>query len=437
MPFRTGSIAYARFRIVSAGSASPPADVSQDLLDALGQHTLRTSDIGEPPAVEFGWCAGRHVFDEQFAAEHNVFGRALLFGLRIDTNKVPADIRRAYRAMSETMFIADNPTGFLSRRERQAAREDAEERCRQELATGKHRRSKMVEVLWDLERSILLAPIFSDAHVAGLRDLFFTSFDLRLEPATSGALGFDLLSRAGRVRDYEDLMPSRFTPPPAGYAEGDGANPGSAGGDAARPPVPWSHASGEASDFLGNEFLLWLWRRSDTGGQVEQDSAGRAEGDHIACIVDRSLDMECAWDTTGKLLLQNGVMTRAPEALRALQIGKWPRKAGLVIAAGEETWQASLQGDRWQVSALRIEPPKENPKSIREVIEHRLDSLSRFDAVVLALFQQFLEARAGGSWTAERRRMSEWIAGRKPGGPRISHVEPKPVTADDLVEASA
>jgi len=436
MPFRSGSIAYARFRVVSTGSITPPADASQDILDALARHALKPGDIGEPSPVEFGWCGGRHVFDEEFAPDHNVFGRSLLFALRIDTNKVPADIRRAYRAMSETMFLADTPTGFLSRRERAAAREDAEERCRQELASGKYRRSKMVEILWDLKRGVLLAPVFAEANVAGLRDLFFSTFDLRLEPATAGSLAFDILSTQGRSRDYEDLLPSRFTSPPAGYSDGDRAESTGASSESSRPQVPWSHSASEASDFLGNEFLLWLWRAGDAEGG-ELDLAGKRGPNSVACILDRSLDMECAWDVTGKLSLHNGVMTRAPEALRALQIGKWPRKAGLAIASAGEGWQAALLADRWQFSGLRLEPPKENPRLIRELIEHRLDSLSRFDSVMLALFESFLDARAGGGWTAERRRMSDWIGGRKAAPHRAPLLEPKLERAEEFAESAS
>ncbi len=435
MPFRSGSIAYARFRIAGAGSVKPPTDASQDILDALAQFTLKSSEVGEPSPIEFGWCGGRHVFDEEFAVDYNVFGRTLLFGLRIDTNRVPADIRRAYRSMSETAFAADNPTGFLSRRERQAAREDAEERCRQELASGQHRRSKLVEILWDLERNLLLTPVFSDDNVAGLRDLFFSTFDVRLEPVTSGSLALDILASQGRTRDYEDLIPSRFTDAPAGLADGDRAELSERRTDDPRPQIPWMHNTSEVSDFLGNEFLLWLWRRSDVDrGEFGIESDGSRTS--IAFVLDRSLDLECAWSVTGKTSLQNGVMTRAPEALRALQIGKWPRKAGLTIATADETWQATLQGDRFQVSALRLERPKEDVKSIRELIEHRIESLGRFDRALLALFESFLNERAGKHWSGESRRISDWIA-RRSRGASSQIVETKPVPAVDLAESTA
>jgi hypothetical protein len=431
MPFRSGSIGYARFRVVSAGSASAPTDATHELLQLLSQHTLRPSEIGEPPPVEFGWCGGRHVFDEEFAAEHNVFGRTLLFGLRIDTNKVPAEIRRAYRAIAETGLATDTPTGFLSRRERQAARDEALERCRQDLASGKHRRSKMVEILWDLERGVLLAPVFSDVNVAGLRDLFFATFDLRLEPVTAGSLAHHILAGRGQSRAYQDMQPSRFTGPPAGFRDDD--SPHATSSD--RPPVAWAHgATSEANDFVGNEFLLWLWRRGDGAAGRETDAAERAFD--IACILDRTLELECAWEVLGKVSLQNGVMTRAPEALRALQVGKWPRKAGLTIALSDESWQATLQGDRFNLSGLRVPPPRENPKSQRELVEHRLDALQRFDAAMVGLFEAFLSIRAEREWTAESRRISDWITGKRGAHRQAETREVKLVEAAEAVESA-
>ena len=177
-----------------------PVTVDQAFFERLSQHTMKPGTLGEPQQQEFGFCAGRHVFDEEFSALNNAFGDAVLLGMRIDTNKVPAEIKRAYRAMAERVYMEDSATGFLSRRERMAAKEDAEERCRQELAEGRYRRSKMVDVLWDTKSGTVLAPAFSDAVVGGLRDLFLAAFDVRLQPLSSGTLAYEVLSAQGRTR---------------------------------------------------------------------------------------------------------------------------------------------------------------------------------------------------------------------------------------------
>ncbi len=419
MPFRSGSISYALFRVSSTRSGgggegsggAAPAAADASLLDRLAEHTLKESGIGEPQPMEFGWCGGRHVLDEAFDPEHVVFDDGLLFGLRVDVNRIPGEIRRAYLAQAQQAMATDGQP-YLSKREKAAAREEAEARCREDLAAGKYRRSKMVEVLWDVARGVVLAPAFGDGVVGGLRDLFFETFDLRLSPLSSGALAFDVLSKRGRGRDYEELKPSVFTPPPAGVNEGDGAEGGVAGerGGDGRPPVPWAHVSPEPSDFVGNEFLLWLlWQVVERGGEI------RTEAGDVAVVIERVLDMECPWGVTGKQGLQSAGPGQSPEARRGLLNGKWPRKAGLLVSLDGEQWSCTLQADRLLVTGLKAPAPEEAPGSPRELIEHRLASLRRFNEALGGLFARFLDDRAGSAWATPRQKISAWIRGERAG----------------------
>jgi len=420
MGIRNGSISYARFKVAGSGGRTPPRDVDAGLLEALAGGQLRPGGVGEPPPVEFGWCGGRHVYDGAFGAEHNVFGRALLFGLRVDANKVPAEIRRAYRAMAEAGYAADSGTGFLSRREKTAAKEEAEERCRSELAEGRYRRSKMVEVLWDLERSVVLAPAFSDAATTGLRDLFHSTFDLKLQPLSSGGLAFDVLSSRGLMREYEDLQPSAFTPPPAGAIDPD--QPESA--DGTRPSVPWAHVTPEASDFIGNEFLLWLWWRCER----DEGVVDTAEAGSVALAVERSLDMQCAWDATGKQSLTADGVARAPEARVGLKNGKWPRKAGLIVAAGGEQFELTLQADRFILTGVKVEKPEEDIGSPRELVEHRLGQVRTLDEALVGVYDAFLRERTASGWTTRRDRIGAWMRGRSSSPSSSFGAELKPAS---------
>lgn len=407
MSFRSGSISYSLFRVSSSRAEAPPTSAADaaSLLDRLAEHTLKESGIGEPRPMEFGWCGGRHVLDEAFDPEHVVFEDGLLFGLRVDVNRIPGEIRRAYLAQAQQAMATDGQP-YLSKREKAAAKEEAEARCREDLAAGKYRRSKMVEVLWDVPRGVVLAPAFGDAIVGGLRDLFFETFDLRLSPLSSGALAFDVLSKRGRLRDYEELKPTVFTPPPPGANEGEGVEGGSSG----RPDVPWVHMSPEPSDFTGNEFLLWLlWQVAERGGEI------RTEAGDVAVVIERVLDMECPWGVTGKQGLQSSGPAQSPEARRGLLNGKWPRKAGLLVALDGEQWSCTLQADRLLVTGLKAPAPEEAPGSPRELIEHRLASLRRFNEALRGLFARFLDDRAGSAWATPRQKISAWIRGERAG----------------------
>jgi hypothetical protein len=333
------------------------------------------------------------------------FGETLLLGLRIDTNRLPAEIRRAYRAMAESARAAASETGLVSKREKREAGEEADERCRQELATGRHVRSIHVPVVWDLRRRLLLAPIFSDTTSAVLRELFAATFDGSLEPLSSGALASELLSARGLGRDYEDLTPSPFTPPPPAAHDEDGRG-------TTIPTPPWSFGGPEPKDFLGNEMLIWLWATCETGSAMIETKHGE-----VAIAIDRALDMDCAWDATGKQTLRADAPTRLPEAGAALRIGKWPRKAGLMIAAEGEQWELTFQADRFLITGAKLSKPEEPPASPRELIEMRLASLEALDRAMVDLFDAFLAQRASGAWPTQRQRIREWIGtrtGRRP-----------------------
>ncbi|MBT8484370.1 MAG: hypothetical protein KJO43_02250 [Phycisphaerae bacterium] len=388
MPFRQGVIAYARFRVHDG-----PRVVDSALLDALEEHALRPASVGTPPELQAGWTAGRHVYDTTYDAETIVFGERLLFGLRLDTNRVPASIRQAYVAMAqETLRGRQNGNGGGAGR--RAAQEEAQERCREELAAGRHLRSRMLPALWDVSRHLVFVPAFSDATVNALAELFAVTFDARLEPLSAGALARERLETSGLRRDYEDLGPTPFT----------GAPPAAAGGDV--PAVPWSHMGPEPKDFLGNEFLIWLWSQTEIGSATI--STGEGE---VAIAIDRTLDMECAWDVTGKQMLRANGPARLPEAVASLRTGKWPRKLGLVMAAGGEQWELSFQGDRFAVSGAKLPKPEETPASEREAVEGRLNTLDTLDRALVALFHQFLAERTGEGWPSERDTLRRWIRG--------------------------
>jgi hypothetical protein len=393
MPFRSGSVSYARFQTLGGA----PSAATQDVLDALAEHTISEAGL-LPVETQFGWTTGLHVYDTNFDRDTNIVGPCLLLGMRIDTNKVPADIKRAYRAMAEAARTHDSDTGFLSKREKREAAEEVEERCREDLSAGRFRRSKLLPVCWDVERGLVLAPAFGEAASSALMDLFRATFDCKLEPLSAGSVALDILASRGMTRNYEDLKPSAFTAAPAEALAGEGESIGST------PPVPWSAAGPQPSDFLGNEFLIWLWHQCEVEEGLIETEAGR-----LAVVMDRMLDMECAWEATGKQALAANGPTRLPEAAAGLRHGKWPRKAGLLLALGAEEFELTLQADRFLVTGLKLPKPEDPADTPRDELERRVQLVSDVDRALVGLFRVFLERRVAESWQATRGEISRWI----------------------------
>jgi len=134
MGFASGSVSFRRFAVVGPAKAMPKMP-DQDLLDKLAEHALKPGEYGGEE-VEYGWSGGRHIFDGQFSFEHNVFSDALCVALRIDTNKVPGDVKKAFTIMEEEATAAANPSGFISKQQKKGVKDMSARRWKRRPRAG-------------------------------------------------------------------------------------------------------------------------------------------------------------------------------------------------------------------------------------------------------------------------------------------------------------
>src|SRR5918993_3102268 len=144
MGFASGSVSFRRFTVVG----DQPEQIDQDLLDKLAEHALRPGEIGVPEETEYGWSGGRHVLDGTFSFENNVYADALFFALRVDSSKVPGELRRAYAMMEEDAVAATNPSGFISKMQKREVKDVVRRKVDDELRSGRFRRSKLLPIVW-------------------------------------------------------------------------------------------------------------------------------------------------------------------------------------------------------------------------------------------------------------------------------------------------
>ena len=403
MPFTSGRVSFCRFHVT--GDCAPAVD--ETFLDLLAEHKFRETEIGTPDEIEAGFVTTEHIFDTSFNYEKVAYGRYAIFSLRIDTHKVPSEVKKAYQKINEAAAAGDNPSGFASKSDKRDARDLAGRQVNEDLAAGRFRKSRSVQLIWDLPGATVYCANASNAVCEQVVRLFRAAFSVTLAPISSGTLTGLLLSEQGRSRDYEDISPSPFTKPPAEtHPVGDddeGGLPQSSG----TPICPWVTKSIDLKDFLGNEWLTWLWWIAETAEGMVQTEAGE-----LFLTITKALDMDCAWELTGKQTLRSDKPTSLPEADDALKSGKWPRKCGLILADGEHHWELTLQGDQLNISAAQL-PDIEDAQTEREVIEERLALIGALSRSLNALFAAFLKQRTATGWTAKRETISAWIQTRR------------------------
>jgi hypothetical protein len=389
MGFARGSMSFRRFAVV--GSAPEVPD--QGIIDKLTEHALRPSDINTSAEIEAGWSGGRHILDASLSFENNVFAECVHAAMRVDTNKVPSELRKAYKLMEEEAAASGNPSGFASKRQKQDAADTAARQIDEDLRTGKFRRSKLVPLLWDMPAKIVYCAA-SASMTEKLSELFERTFGLELEPISAGSLASRLLQATGKRRDYEDFRPTRFAT--------------LAGAESQAAEYPWVAKGAAAKDFLGNEFLLWLWHEADhRTGIVEADSAG-----DVSVFIDRMLELDCSFGESGRDLLRGTGPSRMPEARDALRSGKVPRKAGLVLDASNLQFNFTLAAESFAITTAKL-PDVPEADTPRVLFEERIALLREFNKTIDGLYTAFLKHRAASSWESHANTIRRWIASTK------------------------
>src|SRR5262249_58490130 len=153
MSFFSGRASCVRFRV----AGRPPRTFGPDHLERLAAHAIGRQRLASADGVEAGWTAGDHLLDTRFDLEKNVVNDTLHFALRLDRQKVPGDLLRAYTQVELEALAAGNPSGRPSARQKREAPDSARERLETEAQDGRFLRRRAYPLLWDAQSNELLA----------------------------------------------------------------------------------------------------------------------------------------------------------------------------------------------------------------------------------------------------------------------------------------
>src|SRR5215470_10491929 len=138
MGFFAGRVTCARYRI----TGKSPRTFGPEQLEKLANHAIGKQRVAASDGVESGWTAGDHILDLHFDLAKNIVNDTLHFALRIDRQKIPADLLRAYTQIELQALAAGNPSGIPSQRQKREARATARERLEAEMQDGRYLQRK-------------------------------------------------------------------------------------------------------------------------------------------------------------------------------------------------------------------------------------------------------------------------------------------------------
>ena len=168
----------------------------------------------------------------------------------------------------------------------------------------------------------------------------------------------------------------------------------------------------EEKRFLGQEFLAWLWFKSEErGGSIELPQRG-----DIQVTFEKHMLLEYGEGPESEKLICRGLQTELREARAGLALGKKPEQARVKIASGDYEFSITLTAATMEFRSVRL--PKTAGAGDGDGDDHEsfegqvLERISLFEdgiELVNELFRLFISIRASSGWTDELVKLRAWV----------------------------
>ncbi len=154
-------------------------------------------------------------------------------------------------------------------------------------------------------------------------------------------------------------------------------------------------------DYLGPEFLTWLWWRSTTAPEFVHP-----DGTAVYVHVDEYLELRGERAAARRTVLRSGMPAASAEGKVALRHGKVVTAARILLARGEEEVALTVRGEDLDLSAAKL--PASEGADPEERLTASLDAVERLYADLDLCFAAFLAARCSDGWDSEAARVRAW-----------------------------
>ena len=164
--------------------------------------------------------------------------------------------------------------------------------------------------------------------------------------------------------------------------------------------------------FLGQEFLTWLWFKSEErGGAILLPGAG-----DIQVVFEKHMRLESGEGESLERLICNGLQTELQEARTGLLMGKKLEQARIYLANGDYEWRFSLSATLFEFRNVSL--PKtvssgddsSDPLAWEAKILERTGMSEEIMHTMDELFRMFLKMRISPGWSQEKGALKAWIA---------------------------
>lgn len=163
--------------------------------------------------------------------------------------------------------------------------------------------------------------------------------------------------------------------------------------------------------FIGQEFLTWLWWKSEERGGVV---ALPGEGD-IVVVFEKHMLLEYGEGDSNESLICRGLQTELQEARTGLVMGKKLEQARIQLVYNDYEWNFTMAAALMEFRNVKL--PKtggesgssDNPEEREGMVLERIFLFEELVRVVLELFRLFLQVRVADTWRDELKNVREWV----------------------------
>lgn len=163
--------------------------------------------------------------------------------------------------------------------------------------------------------------------------------------------------------------------------------------------------------FLGQEFLTWLWWKSEQrGGTIELPDKG-----DIAVIFEKHMLLEVGEGESSEKIICSGLQAELQEARTGLQMGKKLEQARLQIVRGDFEYNFTLAAAMMEFRSVKLprtaetEGNESSPEEIEGMVLERIYLFEELLQLIDGLFKMFIDVRTGNGWRDELVKIRSWV----------------------------
>lgn len=203
------------FDVIAEGIIIPDSEYYDHILERV--RTFAFQDIDDSiDEFSVGWVSILNMFDSEFSDGSHRNGEYVTLAVRVDERKVPPAILEKFVVKEELRVKQEKQIPKLSR----SMRADIKARVATELFRKAEPSASVFEIVWDVEKNVVLAFTTDKKKLAILEDLFLQCFEMHIRqriPYTIAENSIVLLS-LDLVSKLEDVKECSFIAGNAGRA---------------------------------------------------------------------------------------------------------------------------------------------------------------------------------------------------------------------------